>query len=353
MNVLIINSCNSNLEIVVKKDDKIFSKNELGIKKHNEIILDLVKEILEESNTTLNEIDMFGAVVGPGSFTGIRVGIATIKAFKDALNKEVRGINNLEYLYHLAQKSNIDIVAIEGSLNSFFVAEKTDAGMHIYPHNINIETLTKISNGRKIGCYEISQQMKDENLNFVSLKLDNNILIQLLNNSKDRVLTPIYYQLSQAESEKIKKAVISFDKITTQDLNSVLKIDRENFSLELNGETPWSDEYYNSILENDNYDNLLIKVDNNIVGFAILESSDEINISRIAISKEYQNQGLGTKFLSHIFDIAKEKKMNLSLEVCEHNINALKLYQKLGFILRRKRKNYYKDGSSCLEMVKG
>lgn len=352
MNNLIINSCNSNLLVLLKKDDEIFIKNELGIKKHNEIILDLVKQILNENKISLNDIDEFGVVVGPGSFTGIRVGIATIKAFKDALKKDARGINNLNYLFELGNKRGLEIVAIQGSLNSYFVAEKIENGLHIYPHNMDEESLIKLANGRVIGCFELTEQMKNSKLQFEQLEEDEKILVEVFNKSKDRQLTPIYYQLSQAEAEKINKAKIEYADISKEDLKEVLKIDNNNFNLELNGELPWTEEYFSSLLTNSTYKNYAIKLNGELVGYAILELTDELNISRIAIAKDYQSQGLGTKLINEIFKLAKSLKMKVSLEVCEHNINAIKLYQKLGFNIRRVRKNYYKDASSCLEMVK-
>ena len=102
MNRLIVNTANSNLLVQLVCDEKIFVKNELSVKKHNERILTLIEEILKENSVTLNDIDEFGVVIGPGSFTGIRVGIATIKAFKDVTGKIAKGVNNLELLFNLA-----------------------------------------------------------------------------------------------------------------------------------------------------------------------------------------------------------------------------------------------------------
>lgn len=351
-NVLIINSCNSNLLIALKMGEKVLVKNKLGIKKHNEIILDLISEILNENDITLQNIDEFGVVVGPGSFTGIRVGIATIKAFKDALKKQAKGINNLEFLFNIAQQKNIDIVAIEGSLNSYFIAEKTEMGLHIYPHNVDAEFLKNLAQENFVGCFEISEQMKETGINFKQLEVDASIMFNLLEKSTNNSLTPVYYQLSQAESEKIKRANLSFEEFSNSNLEYIIKIDADNFSLETNGEAPWDTNYFSSLIANPNYKTITIKLDEKLVGFAVLEITDEINISRIAVDKAYQSMGIATKTINYIFNYAKSVNKNVSLEVCEHNINAYKLYKKLGFKTRRIRKNYYKDKSSCIEMIK-
>ena len=124
MNTLIINTANENLEIVLKKQDDIFCKILNSSSHHNETMLPAVDEILKQNNLNIKDVDKVGVVIGPGSFTGIRVGIATIKAFRDALNIEAKGINNLDYLFALASKQNKDCktVAILGSKNSYFVA---------------------------------------------------------------------------------------------------------------------------------------------------------------------------------------------------------------------------------------
>ena len=56
--------------------------------------------------------------------------------------------------------------------------------------------------------------------------------------------------------------------------------------------------------------------------------------------------------IKYIESMAESENMNVSLEVSENNLRAYKLYTKLGYVLRRLRKDYYPDHSNCLEMVK-
>ncbi|MCS6805597.1 MAG: tRNA (adenosine(37)-N6)-threonylcarbamoyltransferase complex dimerization subunit type 1 TsaB [Acidobacteriota bacterium] len=57
---------------------------------HEEIDL-----LLRKLSLNLNQIDLFGVTVGPGSFTGVRVGLSTIKGFAHSLNKPVVGVSSL------------------------------------------------------------------------------------------------------------------------------------------------------------------------------------------------------------------------------------------------------------------
>jgi len=76
--------------IVVKSID-----NEIT---HSEKLLPLLDELLKENNVTLKEIDKFACTLGPGSFTGVRIGIATVKALAKVLNKDIIGTTSLNLL---------------------------------------------------------------------------------------------------------------------------------------------------------------------------------------------------------------------------------------------------------------
>lgn len=65
---------------------------------HSETLMPIIKSTLEEANISLKDIDLLVVDRGPGSFTGIRIGIATAKAFADALNIKTIGVNSLEGL---------------------------------------------------------------------------------------------------------------------------------------------------------------------------------------------------------------------------------------------------------------
>ncbi|MCS7204868.1 MAG: GNAT family N-acetyltransferase [Leptospiraceae bacterium] len=88
-----------------------------------------------------------------------------------------------------------------------------------------------------------------------------------------------------------------------------------------------------------------------IIGYSVfLESIDELELLRFAIHPSYQNQGLGTWFLSSIIDMYKTKGIfkKIFLEVSEKNQIAIRLYENLGFRLVAKRKNYYESSHALI-----
>ena len=65
---------------------------------HSQIILPLCKDVLEKAEMTLDDIDRIAVAVGPGSYTGLRIGISAVKGMCFGAEKECVGISTLEGL---------------------------------------------------------------------------------------------------------------------------------------------------------------------------------------------------------------------------------------------------------------
>ena len=63
---------------------------------HSQTLMPMVKEVFEKSGLSANDIDLFAVCEGPGSFTGLRIGITTAKGLAHAVNKQIVGVNTLE-----------------------------------------------------------------------------------------------------------------------------------------------------------------------------------------------------------------------------------------------------------------
>ena len=66
--------------------------------RYSQTILHLVDFLLQQHDLRLREVDCLAVATGPGSFTGLRVGLATVKAFGQSLNRRVVGISTLRAL---------------------------------------------------------------------------------------------------------------------------------------------------------------------------------------------------------------------------------------------------------------
>jgi tRNA threonylcarbamoyladenosine biosynthesis protein TsaB len=70
---------------------------------HSEILMPMVEEAMESSGLTVGEMDLFAVSSGPGSFTGLRIGISTIKGLAHAVDKPAAAVPTLDALaYNIA-----------------------------------------------------------------------------------------------------------------------------------------------------------------------------------------------------------------------------------------------------------
>ena len=72
---------------------------------HSENLMPLIDELLKRNNILLKDIDLIAVCVGPGSFTGIRIGISSIKAISEVYNIPIASVTSLEVLAEASEKS--------------------------------------------------------------------------------------------------------------------------------------------------------------------------------------------------------------------------------------------------------
>ena len=96
MNYLAIDTCGQAIEILLYRDGKtIFRRDEQG-RRASECLLTMIDEMLTGENLTVGDMDYFACVTGPGSFTGIRIGLNTAKSFAYG---SVESIVSVSYAY--------------------------------------------------------------------------------------------------------------------------------------------------------------------------------------------------------------------------------------------------------------
>ena len=133
MKILSITTSSKICGVAILEDTSIIKEINLnnGLT-HSETLMPLIKQIFEETNLTLSDIDLLVSDIGPGSFTGIRIGISTVKAFADSLGIPSIGVNSSDSLTYNcenmgvicslidAKKNNVYCEIFENILNSTF-----------------------------------------------------------------------------------------------------------------------------------------------------------------------------------------------------------------------------------------
>jgi tRNA threonylcarbamoyladenosine biosynthesis protein TsaB len=123
---------------------------------HSNTLLRDIAAVLEESRVLLPDIDCFAAASGPGSFTGLRIGLATVKALSATLNRPVIGIPSLHAVARAAGASPATVALIPAGRGELFAqllsvsptgeVTEIDRPLHLPPAGViqRYSTLTQI-----------------------------------------------------------------------------------------------------------------------------------------------------------------------------------------------------------------
>ena len=114
MKILSIDTSSKICSTAILEDETILDEINLDNgRTHSENLMPMVAEILQKNHLTLAQIDLMACSVGPGSFTGIRIGIASVKAMAQAQNIPIAGVTSLETLARMDESSNTKVALVD------------------------------------------------------------------------------------------------------------------------------------------------------------------------------------------------------------------------------------------------
>jgi tRNA threonylcarbamoyladenosine biosynthesis protein TsaB len=100
-------------------------------KKHAETALPLIDELLEANGVAIGEIDVFAVDIGPGSFTGVRIGVSLVNALAFATGKSIVPVNALLALYEASDEREQPVCALIDARNGNAYAALYQAGQEV------------------------------------------------------------------------------------------------------------------------------------------------------------------------------------------------------------------------------
>lgn len=108
MKILSIDTASNICGVSILEDTKLICNLDTDTgRTHSEKLMPMIEQAFNKTNLSLKDIDLIICDIGPGSFTGIRIGVATVKAFNDSLNIPCMGVSSLETLaYNLKNDIN-------------------------------------------------------------------------------------------------------------------------------------------------------------------------------------------------------------------------------------------------------
>ena len=87
---------------------------------HSTDLIETVAGILKSAGAKLSAVDLFAAAVGPGSFTGLRIGLATIKSFATCTGRSCAGVSTLAAIAHAAGNSERTVSLLPAGRGELF-----------------------------------------------------------------------------------------------------------------------------------------------------------------------------------------------------------------------------------------
>lgn len=124
MKILAIDTTGSVSSVAVVSDKFTISEFTINNKKtHSETLMPMIEMTLKYANTEMEEIDYIACSNGPGSFTGIRIGVATAKALAHGCNKKIVSVPTLDILaYNIFDSKKLIVPIIDARRNEVYSA---------------------------------------------------------------------------------------------------------------------------------------------------------------------------------------------------------------------------------------
>lgn len=363
MNILCLNTVGVGTQLALQKEGKS-DYVDAGFSRHSETLFPLLEKFLADNKISFDELNLFGVVVGPGSFTGIRIGLAVVKMFGFVSGAKCVPVNSLEVLAYNKFAENKPVCAVmnagagrvffqvfERSSSSGLQASESPKIMKVNHFLAKLKTLGEVAivfndNGEKNTGLE-SALFQSEPFNPLSLL--NCVLAKADSAVNYREIAPLYLRDSQAE----KMRVSDLDKVKIvpgcrEDIELLCQLESEDEPEDL----PWSRTAIESSFENPTFECYFAKLGEQALGYvSIMNSGEEYEILRLVVMKNTRLQKIATKLLEFLIKTAQKNNIrNIVLEVGAKNFAAISLYRKLGFASVGIREDYYAKGQNAIIM---
>lgn len=107
MKILAIDTSSKICSVAVLDDNEVLIEKHIDDSTtHSQKLMPMINDILKTYKLDLSDFDLFACSIGPGSFTGVRIGVSTVKAFCDVTNIPVASVSSLEGLAYNSLDSN-------------------------------------------------------------------------------------------------------------------------------------------------------------------------------------------------------------------------------------------------------
>ena len=121
MNLLAIETSTELCSVALLRGDELFVEEVMAENRHSELLVPMVRRLLERARLTARQMDAFGFGQGPGSFTGIRIACGVVQGLAFAAKRPVVPVPSLLALAEQSNQSRI-VAALDARMNEAYLA---------------------------------------------------------------------------------------------------------------------------------------------------------------------------------------------------------------------------------------
>ena len=356
---------------------------------HAETVLPLVDSVMKQAGVTRSDIGLVAFGRGPGAFTGIRLGCSVAQGIALALGVPVVAVNSLQAVAAAFDGDwGVTLVALDARMQEVYFAAYGPSGIELQaPVLLAASDVPRFveprlpfwlravgSDGTAClvgeGWQVVHSQVADDWTSSLPVRrLDHEARphareVALVGQSRWQAgqtllpeqALPLYLRdkvafttAERAHGLGGNPKVTSPDQLLLLpmmpvDLNEVVELERQSQAF------PWSRRNFEDALAA-HYPAWVLRVDSVLAGFCVaMPMPDEVHLLVIAVAPDLRRQGLATRLLGQVEQLARDKGVNrVLLEVRPSNTRALAFYAKQGFSEIGKRRGYYPAGKGARE----
>ena len=386
MRILAMDTSSNICSVAIIEDGRVVKElhNESKLE-HSQTLMPMIDEILRQTGRTLNDINLLACGVGPGSFTGIRVGIATVKAIADSKNIPIVGVNSLEAQTYALKMSRVDddeniqnckVLSMIDARNDnvyFAVYRIHNGNISVYKNAdvmsldnvtefLNMQTMLyvvgtcnyerlkpvleaekqkEIAEGRDVAGYRRIGGELPTMAEAVGIAAINKYNLGIIDDSNS--IRPKYLKKTSAEIDRSgEDEKLYLNEMSITDVEEVLA----NYDKFPN---LWDERTFEEDFKNSNY--VVAKLNNEVVGYISTRTvMNELEFINIVTRVDMYDKGIASNLISYV--IRKNADVDrIHLEVNQKSENAMRLYRRYGFREDGRRKGYYSDGGDAVLMT--
>ena len=316
------------------------SEQQLMARGHAEALPPMVARAMAQAGIGYSDLGRIAVTTGPGTFTGIRVGLSFARALGLARGIKVLGLNTMISTQAAVSEKNCTVVHQAGMSGLFYFYDGGEIKL-IAPEEIVSRLRSDqlvVGTGADVivalsGRGDLKRSPQHDLPSAAGFAAYAAIQPEPIN-----MPDPVYLREADAKPQKDPlRGLGGLEISASQDIELLAKLHSASF------ETAWTVKDLAEVLAGPGCVALLATSDDGPVGFLIYRAvADEAEIITICVDPSYQRRGAGLQIVSAAQQILKSLKINnLFLEVAAGNKDAISLYTRAGFVEAGKRKAYY------------